>query len=330
MIFLHEPVDEFAPVKHLVARHVARALAGLLIEAAYLAQGGFALAQRYLLPPRQRTEAEAVGNDERAGLLDGFYKLRIVYLGADDDDTRAVRAFLVRLAGFQLLKSLAQIWQYQFFRTAVGHQTQHMVFIARHGRIFQLAHVPYLGQYAADLVVLCDGGADCGIGYVGAEFCVHRFEYLPHYLILIVLQPVLGYLKRHVDERDEEVWLVHKAQQLEMLQRAVHLRAGLAACDGVKKAVPALDAALHQRLRVAAEIVCKVVGRDVHRPCARRAHTHGKAVVKIQQHLRHMITCVADRVRPALRRAQNKLVRCVVEQMLEVYEMFQIPHCRPP
>lgn len=103
-----------------------------------------------------------------------------------------------------------------------------------------------------------------------------------------------------------------------MLKRAVHLGACLAAGKRRQEVIAALDAALDKRLGVAAQIVCHVVGRYLQRACARRSHSDGKAVVKVEQNLGHVIAGVAHRVLPLRHRLHDELVCRLVEQMLEV------------
>ena len=103
-----------------------------------------------------------------------------------------------------------------------------------------------------------------------------------------------------------------------MLKRAVHLGACLAAGKRRQEVIAALDAALDKRLGVAAQIVCHVVGRYLQRACARRSHSDGKAVVKVEQNLGHVIAGVAHRMLSLRHGLHDELVCRLVEQMLEV------------
>ena len=318
IVFLGKLIDKIVPAVDLILRHIARTLARFLIKAADLVERRLSVAEDDLLSAGERAEAEAVGNDERAGLLDGAREVKIVDLASDDHDARAMRRLCVGNASFDLLERLAQLVENKRLRAAVGNKAQNVELIARYGRICELAHIADLGDDAADLVVLGNGFAYGSIGNVRAVSLVQRLKHLFCDLVFVMLEAVGRDLERHVDEGHEEIFVLHQLQDLKMLERAVHLGARLAAGKRRQEVIAALDAALDKRLGVAAQIVCHVVGRYLQRACARRSHSDGKAVVKVEQDLGHVIAGVAHRVLPLRHRLHDELVCRLVEQVLEV------------
>ena len=193
-----------------------------------------------------------------------------------------------------------------------------MELVARYRGIVELAIFADLGDDTADLVVLGDGLADSCVRYIGAVSFVQRFEHFFLKLVFVVLYAVGSDLERHVDERDEEFVVLHEIKKLKMLERSVHLGAGLAAGQRRQEVVAALDAALDKCLRVAAQVICHVVGRYLQRARARRSHSDGKAVVEVEQNLRHVIAGVANRLFPLRHRLHDELIPGLVEQVLKV------------
>ena len=199
-----------------------------------------------------------------------------------------------------------------------------MVLIPRDAGIFLLTELPDLREDAADLVVLGDRLAQRVVGDIRAVDLVQRVQHLELKLLDVVADGVFGHLEGHVDERDEERVVLDDADQLEMLQRAVHLRARLGAHDGGEEVVPAFDAALQNGFAVVADEIRHVVGRNVQRAGERRAQTHGKAVAGVEQHLRHVIARVAHGVHPPGAGLLHEGVVRAFEQLLEFVEMFQV------
>ena len=79
-----------------------------------------------------------------------------------------------------------------------------MKLIAGDRGIGQLAVFADLGDDAADLVVLCDGAADGGVGDIRAVSLVQRLEDFFLDLVFVVRNAVGRDLERHIDERDEK------------------------------------------------------------------------------------------------------------------------------
>ena len=230
--------------------------------------------------------------------------------------------FLIGFALFDLLERFPELILYKIFGAAVGHKAQNVIFIARDRRIVQLAHLAYLREDAADLVMLRDGLSYGLVGDIRTVLFVQGLEHLFRDLVLVVLKAVGRDLEGHVDEGHEEFFVLHELQKLKMLESPVHLGAGLAAGEGRQEVVSSLDAALDQRSGIAAQIAGHVIGRDIHAARAGRSESDGEAVVQIQQHLGHMVAGVAHGV-PALPDGlKHELVCRLVQQMLEVDQML--------
>ena len=131
-------------------------------------------------------------------------------------------------------------------------------------------------------------------------------------------------LEGHIEEGHEKLLVVHEVQQLEVLERAVHLRAGLRRQQGGQEVVAPLDAALEQRLAVVADEVGHVVRRDVQRSRQRRAQPHREAVAGVEQHLGHVVAGVGQRVLPLGTRLLHERVVRALEQLFKFVKILQV------
>ena len=224
----------------------------------------------------------------------------------------------------QLLERLAQLINDEVFRAAVAHEVENVVLIACDARVFLLAQLADLGQDAADLVVLGHGLAQRVVRHVHAVDLMQRLEHLAPELVDIVAHGIVRDLEGHVEEGDEKLLIVHEVQQLEVLERAVHLRAGLRRQQGGQEVIAPLDAALEQRLAVVADEVGHVVRRDVQRSRQRRAQPHREAVAGVEQHLGHVVAGVGQRVLPLGTRLLHERVVRALEQLFKFVEILQV------
>ena len=324
VVLFAQVAHELPAALHLLALHVARALArGEVVPGDALEHRQVGVEMNFLAAGLG-AEAEAVDHDERARLLHELGKAGVVDLAADDGDLHAEVRLGVGLAVAQLLERLAQLVDDEIFRAAVAHEVEDVVLVARDARVFLLAELADLGQDAADLVVFGHRLAQRVVRHVHAVDRVQRLEHLAPELVDIVAHGIVRDLEGHVEEGDEKLLIVHEVQQLEVLERAVHLRAGLRRQQGGQEVVAPLDAALEQRLAVVADEVRHVVRRDVQRPRQRRAQTHRKAVAGVEQHLGHVVAGVGQRVLPLGTRLLHERVVRALEQLFKFVKILQV------
>ena len=204
----------------------------------------------YLIAAGDGAEAVAVGHNIRAAALKEFGEVGIVYLAAGDHNAGAERELWLRLAGLDLLQRLAQVGEYQILGTCEADELDNVELIARDGRIRELAHIADLGDDAADLVVLLNGGAQLLLREVHAVHAPQRLDDLLLYLAAEVARVPRGFLQRHVDEAGEEFFLRDELAVVEILLHAVHRRAAFLTEQRVDEVIAALEGALKYALGV--------------------------------------------------------------------------------
>ena len=328
---MHELGNVVIAVLDAVQRTLARALGVLQVPAAHLRECILAVRKHDLLTAGEAAVAVTVSDHQRAAALDEPDQVRVVDLGADDGDAHTVVFLRIDLARLYLGERLAQQRQDQPLRADVAHEHQHGIFIARDGRVVQLARLADLGEDAADLVVLADRGADGGVRGVDAVVFAHGLEDLARDLLADVLDAVLIVGIRDVEVAVEEFVLVRplRVHDLHVLDGAVVGLAHVDARHGVQEAVVALERALEDRAGKLAAVVGHVVGGQLHGRGVRRAQTHREATAQIQQHLRRVKAGIADRQIPFRFGLTDELVVRVVQQALKVHQMLQFLHCGP-
>ena len=252
LVLLGKLIDVFAAADHLGHVHVARALGTVHVLSADLGQRVLVVRQRDRVAARERTVAEAVGTDIGAGLLDELNEVNIIDLGADDDHTRAVRIFLVRTAGLELLERLLELVDEQILRRDIGRECDDVELIARNARVGPLAVLADGADELAHAVVLGDGLADGRVRDVDAIDIVQRREDMVAALEHVQIQAVVVRLHRDLHVLKEELRLVlaHGLEQFHVLHGAVHHRAAVRRDHAVGKVVAALNGALKQRAAV--------------------------------------------------------------------------------
>ena len=307
------------------------ALSVLQVPAADLRECVLGIGELYLLSAGEGAVAVAVGDHQCAAALDELDELGIVDLRADNDNADTVVLLGVGLAAFYLLKRLAQIWEDESLGAGVADQNQNGVLIAGDGRDIQLAQLAYLGEDAADLIVLAHGGADGVVRGVDAVVFVQGLQNLSGDLLADVLDAVLVVGIGNVQIAVEELVLVFalRVQDLHVLDGAVIRLADVNAYHGVEKSVAALKCALQQRPGELTAVVGHVIGGQLHRVGMWGTEPDRETVPQVQQHLRRMETGVTDGQVPLCLRFPHKLVVCVFQKILKVDQMLQFFHCRP-
>ena len=330
MVFLREIEDVALARDDVLGSHGARALVAPHIVVGDGLQNVLALLERDLLAAGHRAEAVAVGHDETAGHLAHFRKLRIVDLAAGDEHTRPVARFRVRLARAQLLQRLAQVGQDEILRARLRAQLDDVEFIARDDGVFRLTHGVDLRHDAADLVELLNSLAQVGLRKVHAVDLFERLKDLLLDLAAVVARMPLGLAQRHVEICAEEFLVRDQLAVFKILLHAVHRRAALLPDERGDKVVAALERALEDALGVWTRAVGHVIGGHVGVGAVRRAQTHAKALVRIQQNLRYVRTVPCQRQPPVPTGGLNQVVVCLLQQVLEIDQMLQVSHSRIP
>ena len=168
MVVLVEPLGGVETILYPRGLDLADAERRVQVVADDLRDGVLVIVQNDLLTAGDAAVAEAVGDDERAGFLDEGDELRVVDLRADEHDLRAELFLCVRLAGFELLKGLAELFNDEVLGADVGHEREDVELVACDGRVFELAEFTDLGNEPADFIVLVDRFADGGVGDIDA------------------------------------------------------------------------------------------------------------------------------------------------------------------
>ena len=150
-------------------------------------------------------------------------------------------------------------------------------------------------------------------------------------LLFIVVDGILGLFEGHVHEGAlEPLVLDHVLHPLQVLLEP----AGDGTRLGSQLGVQEIEAALQRPLQQAAAIVAgagrHVIGGHVGRGTAGRPQPHAEAAGQIQQYLRHEVAGVPQRQLPLALGLLDEVVIGLLQQVLEINQMLQIPHCVPP
>ena len=148
--------------------------------------------------------------------------------------------------------------------------------------------------------MVADRRTDRLIGDVNTVGLVQRLEHVHAQLLLIVIDGEVLVRERHVHHAHKKlrVFLLHKAENLEMLVTAVHHLARLGREQRVEIVITALDAALENAAGVRADLARHVVRAHVDAAGVRRTQAAREAAGQVQQRLRHEIAGVAQGVFP--------------------------------
>ena len=150
-------------------------------------------------------------------------------------------------------------------------------------------------------------------------------------LALIVVDGVLCLFEGHVHEGAlEALFLDHVLHPLQMLLEPAGDGARLGGQLGVQEVEAALQRPLQQAAAIVAGAGRHVIGGHVRRGAAGRTQTHAEAAGQIQQHLRHEVAGVSQRQLPLVLRLLHQVVIGLLQQVLEINQMLQIPHYVPP
>ena len=131
-------------------------------------------------------------------------------------------------------------------RAHLAHELDDMELITRDDGIGRLAQVADLGDDAGNFVVISDRFENRLVGDVDAVGRVQRLEHLHAQLLFIVIDGEVLVRERHVHHAHEKlrIFLLHEAEDLEMLVAAVHHLARLGREQRIEIVIAALDAAL--------------------------------------------------------------------------------------
>ena len=209
-------------------------------------------------------------------------------------------------------------------RTHLAHELDDVELIAGDGRIGELAEVADLGDDVAELVEVLNRLAHRGVGDVDAEAAFKLVDDLELELGLVVVEGGLVALHRRVDDGDEEFVILDGVYKEEVLLHSLHGGAALGAEQGAEVVVAALDAALEYGADVGTVAVRHVVSGDIRGGTARRAQTRGKAPGKIQQDFGDIVAVVPQRDLAIVDRLRDQLILSLLQEVLEVDQVFQI------
>ena len=245
-VFPAQVADVSAAAVGTLALHEARALARAQIVAGNGAQRRLPVENFDLLAAGQAAVAIAVGHDHGAAVLDELRERRIVDLAAGHDQAHAEPRLRVRLAALELGERLLEIRQDPLVRAHLAHELDDMELITRDDGIGRLAQVADLGDDAGNFVVISDRFENRLVGDVDAVGLVQRLEHLAAQLLFIVIDGEVLVRERHVHHAHEKlrIFLLHEAEDLEMLVAAVHHLARLGREQRIEIVIAALDAAL--------------------------------------------------------------------------------------
>ena len=188
--------------------------------------------------------------------------------------------------------------------------------------VIGLAEIADLGDYAADLVVVLDGLAHGGVGGVDAVLVMQLVNDLELELSLVVIEVGLVALHGRIDLGDEELLVLDGVDEEEMLLHTLHRCAALRAEESVEVVVAALDGALEDGAGIGAGAGGHVVAGDVGGRAARRSEPGGEAAGEIEQRLGYVVAVVAESVASLVHCLYDKLVVCLLKQILKVDKML--------
>lgn len=140
----------------------------------------------------------------------------------------------------------------------------------------------------------------------------------------------LGLAQRHVEIRAEKFLVRDQLAVFKILLHAVHRRAALLPDERGDEVVAALERALEDALGVRARAVGHIIGSHVGIGAVRRAQTHAKTLVRIQQNLRYVRTVPCQRQPPVPTGGLNQVVVCLLQQVFKIDQMLQVSHSRIP
>ena len=174
--------------------------------------------------------------------------------------------------------------------------------------------------------MVINGAAHGLLGGVDAVFLVQLVHDLELELRLVVIEIGLVALHGRVDLRDEELLILHRVDEEEMLLHALHGRAAFRAEKGIEIVVPAFDGALEKGAGIGAGAVGHVIAGDIRGCAARRAEPGRKAAGKVEQNFRDVVAAVAQRIVSLLYCLCDKLVVCILKQILKIDQMLKVFH----
>ena len=211
-------------------------------------------------------------------------------------------------------------------RAHLADELDDVELVAGDAGVIRLAEIADLGDDAADLVMVINGAAHSLLGGVDTVFLVQLVHDLELELRLVVIEIGLVALHGRVDLRDEELLILHRVDEEEMLLHALHGRAAFRAEKGVEIVIPAFDGALEKGAGIGAGAVGHVIAGDIRGCAARRAEPGRKAAGKVEQNFRDVVAAVAQRIVSLLYRLCDKLVVCILKQILKIDQMLKVFH----
>ena len=156
-------------------------------------------------------------------------------------------------------------------RAYLADEVDDVELVAGDVRVLALAEIADLGDDAADLVVILNGLAHCGVGHVHAKAVLELIDDLELELSLVVVEVGLVALHGRVDLSDEEAGVLYGVDEEEVLFHTLHGGAGFGAEQRVEVVVAALDGALENGAGVGTCTGGHVVACEVGRRAAWRA-----------------------------------------------------------
>ena len=148
-------------------------------------------------------------------------------------------------------------------RADLADELDNMELIAGDGRIIELAEIADLCYNAAELIVLLDSLAHCGIGNINTEALFQGLYDLEHELCLVVIEVGLVALHGRIDLRYKEAIVLDRIYKEEVLFHTLHGSAALGAEQCAEVVVSTLDGALKNGAGIRAGAVCHVVVCDI-------------------------------------------------------------------
>ena len=279
-----------------------------------------------LLPAGEAAEAVAIRHHHGAAHLQKLGELGIVDLAARHHHAGAEREYRLRLPRLQLLQRLLQIGQDQVVGADLTDQHDHMVLVTGDGRIFQLSEIPDGGNRAAKPVVALYRLPQRRIGHVYPVVVAEHVQHLQLQLGLVVVQTGLVPLHGRVDDGGDELWILHRLEQGEMLLHPLHGGAALRAEQRVQVVEAALDGALQNAAHIGAVPVGHVVRRHLRRTAVRRPQPRGKAALQVQQHLRDIVAVIPQSQLSFVDGLLHQRVVGLPQQLLEKDHVLQVFH----
>ena len=149
-------------------------------------------------------------------------------------------------------------------------------------------------------------------------------------LLGVVVDAVLVLLERNVREADEEIGVLDHFHVAQMLLETARNGAGFRCHLRIEEVEAAFERALEQAAAVMAGAAGHVVCSDIRRGAFWCSQTNREAAGQVQQHFRHEVAGVTQRLLAFRLCLANQLVVGFLQKVFKCDQVFQVSHVQAP